>query len=246
MATNWTIDTNTKLACKFEETTGNVIDSSTYGNNGTKTGSWTQGVAGKYGNALKAPGGNSNAYINFGSAVSLDNLANISICAWLYNTSFGQTDGLYTDRGAIINKNGRSWCLGFQTINQIRYLEHFSGGTTNATTTGGNCVTGAWQHYAVTRNRSGTAAPLIYIDGVSQAVSGWAPSGTKDDDSAGNLYYGQNDTSNVGEIDSTSDELMIYQGILTATDINGIKDNGIDGAQGTQPAKNAVLFGCNF
>lgn len=239
MATDWTAAAGARIAAKFEDAaaSGTINDSTSNNNDGTITNSTnvTQDVTGKYTKAIQFANGN-NARANFGSAANLDNLANISVCVYLKNTSLG-TASLVSDKAMIYSKGYRSGSLNFQTTNQLRWAEHYVGGTINYDTTDSDVVTGAFQHTAVTcGDRSGAnPAPTVtfYLDGVAQTTS---PSGTpflaRDDDSAVSVLIGSEENDS-GELDSVMDELFVYSGILTSTDVNEIKDNGMDGVSGS-------------
>jgi len=230
-ATNWCNDANMKGAWKMDEASGSVADCTSNGNNGTNT-SGTQGVTGKFSNGISYPQVN-NQKLSIPASTSLNNVTVLSTGLWANNTSFGATDGIASDRGCLIGKGYRSGALYFKLTNQVRWVEHWPGGTAQWDTTGGNAVTGTWQHYAVTYDRSSTANnPTIYIDGTSQANSqtGTAPCcGGRDDDSVNALILAQ-DGNDLAELNSTIDEGFWYSGILTSTQINDIKDNGLAGA----------------
>ncbi len=240
MATNWLADTNTKLGCKFEDAaaSGTVADGSTFANNGTVTNntSVTQGVTGKYTNGIQFANGN-NARASFGSAASLDNITQISVCVWLNNSSYG-TAAIQASGAYIYGKGYRSGGLYFQSTNQLRWAEHNSFGTATFDTTNGSTTTTGFQHYAVVYNRTTGATlysgPTIYVAGVQQTVvnSGTdiTGGGARDDDSANNLIIGS-DENDSGELNSIMDELLVYNGLLNSTNVNEVMDSGIDGSQ---------------
>lgn len=232
-ATNWCGSANTAGAYKFEETSGSIIDCSTHGNNGSISNSTgvTQGVTGKYGKALRGTAGNNEKAAFNNSA--FDNLASISVAVWAYNRTYGSGDGFLSDNASIINKSYRAWALNFKATNQLRWSVHYSGGTAQWDTSTGNTTTGAWQHYAVTHVRNTNGKPIFYINGVSQSVSqGNNGDSTIDNDSGLDVTILQN-SLDLGEIDSDLDELIVYSGILTSTDVNELMTSGVDGSQGS-------------
>ncbi len=235
MATDYTADTNTKLACEFEDAaaSGTIVDSSTFASNGTINNSTgvTQHVTGKYDYGVRTSAGN-NAKATF-TANAADNLSSISLCVWMYNYTYGSV-GTITDKGTIWSKGYRSGTFGFFNTDQLGWAEHWAGGTVYWKTTGGPTALSTTQHYAVTYNRSSTTNdPIIYVDGVSQAIAetGGPPFSPRDDDSGDSGCIFQ-DSLDGGETNSIMDELIIYGGILTSTQINEIKDNGVDGTHG--------------
>lgn len=230
--TNWCSSANTAGAYKFEETSGSIIDCSTHGNNGSiSNGSGvTQGVTGKYGNALRGTAAN-NEHAQFNNS-AFDNLASISVAVWAYNRTYGSDDGFLSDKASIVNKSYRAWALNFKTTNQLRWSVHYSGGTAQWDTSNGSTVTSAWQHYAVTHVRNVNGKPIIYINGVSQTLPhGNDGDSTIDNDSGLDVTILQN-SLDLGEIDSDLDDLIVYSGILTSTDVNELMDHSVDGSQG--------------
>lgn len=237
-ATDWCAFGNTKLCVKFEDAAGSgtIADSAAGSDNGTVNNSTgvTQHTTGKYGFGVTTTAGN-NAKATFGGNPA-DNLTSISVAIYMNNTTLG-TAGTISDKAAIYSKGYRSGTLAFQTTNQLRWAEHWDGGTANYDTTNGSVTTSTWQHYAATFNRSSISnLPLIYVDGVSQTVSNpGACCSARDDDSGSTIAIFQ-DSLDGGETNSLMDELIVYSGILTSTDINEIKDNGVDGTNGSVSA----------
>jgi len=231
-ATDWCASANTKAGWKMEETSGVYEDCSSNNNDGTVSGSVTRGVTGKYGSGVQFTQSN-NADIHINSATSLNNIDPISIALWTNNNSDGDNSANQTDAGVLIQKNGRSWLFAHKQTNKLRWLVHYSGGNTAWDTTTAVVGYGSFEHYAVTHNRAGAGVPTVYVNGVSKTVSGGTPFGSIDDDSGTQIFIGISGSGGVNELDSTVDELLVYGGILTSTDVNEVKDNGLDGLQGT-------------
>jgi hypothetical protein len=239
MATNWTIQSNTKLAHLFEDAASPLQDSSSNNNDGVVNGTVSLHQPGKWGYGVRFSNQN-NDYISFGSDASLDNLSQISICVYAYNVSFG-TAGAASDAACIISKGYRSGALYLLQSGNLRWVEHNGNGSAYWDTTNGSVQTGIIQHYAVTFDRSDEAhlvtGPKIYVNGVQQTVvnNGVNPTagGVRDDDSGQSFILGLDDAAlQTGELDSYIDELLIYNGVLSAADISEIMNNGIDGSQG--------------
>ncbi len=239
MATDWTADSNTKLALLFEDAavSGVIVDSSTFGDDGTISNNTgvTQGATGYFDLGVQTSAGN-NAKATF-SGSQLDNLTQISICVWLYNFSFGNS-GTISDKAAIYSKGYRSGALVFQTTNQLRWAEHTGNGTALWDTSDGDCALNVAQHYALTYDRTSganlNAGPTMWIDGVQQTVSNTGVStvgGSRDDDSGDDVVLFQ-DSLDGGETDSIFDELLVYNGIIDATDVNEIMQSGLTGTHG--------------
>lgn len=232
-ATNFCNDSNTAIAFKFEESSGNVLDCTSHAINGTVT-SVTQNVTGYFGKGVQFTNVN-NSNISWGTSATLNNLSTISVVMRAKNTSYGSSGQQASEKGTLWTKGYRSGTFILLDTNNLRWTEHWSGGSAFFDTSNGSVTTGGWQHYAITYDRSSTAnSPKIYIDGVLQTVSNTntAPSGSRDDDSTYNAQMGLEDGSNTGELDSFIDELLIYNGILTQAQIQSIMTNGIDGTHG--------------
>ena len=145
-----------------------------------------------------------NEYVDHGSDTSLDNLVSFAIAAWIYPTTI---DTLYR---AVICKRaavGRAW--EFQVIdswdsstpNTVQINRTRDGAGSNQTATGSdNLLTlNAWNFVATYCPTWTTAAPSIYNGTLTSIVGDVTEqltnpgSGTKGDDSSGNLYIGARD-----------------------------------------------------
>ncbi|TND00220.1 MAG: PA14 domain-containing protein, partial [Gammaproteobacteria bacterium] len=225
---DFTKDVDCVAAWKFSEATGTVTDSCK-AIHGTVSGTLTRGVAGKYNSGIEFlgyPGGN-NAVVNFGSDVSLDNLRARTLAAWIKPDNLGEGS-----KGTIFSKDYQDgWVLRLAANNNIAFSQAFSGGVMTWTTTTNALQLNVWQHVAVTYTGSGTTAvPVIYINGVAQAISGGIPFGTIDNDAALNLMFGIEATTQ--EFDGVIDEAAIFKRVLTPAEITGIMNNRIDGGIG--------------
>lgn len=236
MATDWTAAAGSKCALLCEDASSPLQDATSNNSDATVVGSPNYQQTGKYSTFGFGFDKTNGEYLNLNSPTALDNVSPISVTMWANNTDRG-TAGTVTD-GAILYNCGdyRSGVFGFQNTNQLRWYEHFAGGSISYDTTNGSVVNSAFQHYAVVFDNSGTSPtdiPDIYIDKVSQTVSAsGSPFLTRDDDSASDKYIGQ-DSLGGGELNSVLDEILVYAGLLTSTDVAEIYDNGLDGTHGT-------------
>lgn len=232
-ATDWTADANTRIAHKFEETSGNYLDSSSNGNDGIIEGGVTRGSTGKFGSLAVEFTEVNNAAVRINSSTSLNNIDPITVCVWANNNSDGQNSANTSDAGYIIEKNIRSWMLALKQTNKLRWLVHYSGGSTAWDTSNAVVGYGTFEHYAVAHQRSAGASPkpVMYVNGVSVSLNSPSPFGTIDNDSGTNIYIGISNTGGVNEADAIYDELLVNAAILDSTDINEIMDCGLDGLQ---------------
>ncbi len=232
-ATDWVANANTKIAMKFEETSGNYLDSSSNVNNGIIEGGVTRGAVGKYGSLAVRFTQVNNAAVRINSSTSLNNIDPITVCVWANNNSDGENSVNTSDAGYIIEKNIRSWVFALKQTNKLRWLVHYSGGNTAWDTSNAVVGYGSFEHYAVAHQRSAGASPkpVMYVNGVSVSLTSPTPFGTIDNDSGTNIYIGISTTGGVNEADAIYDELLVNASILTATDINEIMECGLDGLQ---------------
>ncbi len=139
-----------------EDPTGPINDSTSYGNNGTTTGSMTAGqqVAGRIGGALLFDGGDT---VNCGQDPSLYP-SSITVEAWANANQFDSWDGVFT--------NIRSWGKGINLLmGSVQGIASgISGDYLNA---GISSNTDQWYHLAVTHNAADNSNKL-YVDGALQ------------------------------------------------------------------------------
>lgn len=235
---NYCADSNMKAAYYLNETSGNALDCTSNANNCTNT-SVTRNVTGKYGQAYDFTQIN-NASLSCGSAASVDDIVSISAGTWLQPDTDGSNDGVACNAASIITKDPSSsgWGFCMQTTAQLRYCQKWTGGRVCWTTTDTPLTFDGttWQHVAVTYAGTGTGTdPLIYKDGASRTVGNQTPFGTRESDAALTLSIGS-EGGNLGEADTRMDEPFLYSGILTSTQINDIKDNGLTPAAAARRA----------
>ena len=225
---------------KFDEASGTLSDCT--GNSNTATGhNVTEGVAGKYNNGVSF-GNNNSDYVSASASATLNNLATISMGAWINPNSFGKS-GNRCSGATIISKtdasHGPELCMG--SSGAISFEANWSGGGVQWTTTTNPIITGSWQHVAVTYSYSSTSnKPTIYYNGTALTVGSASPFGSQGSDSGNGLSIG-NETAGGGVgggFDGTIDEPFWGNIVFTFTDINNIMNNGIDGSQGSTPVSN--------
>ena len=250
-ATNWCADTDTVLGAKMEETSSTYADCSSSSNTGTVSGSMTRNGTPKYGTNALDDNEVNNAYVDFGSAASLDNITALTVCAWVAADTDGNNGGSLCDAGSIIGKNDNSdgWNLCFQKTGQIRFRVRFSGsGSVNWTTndTPYSSYDGSYHHICATYNNSSTSNdPIIYFDGSARAITeSTAPVGTYNTDAAFTVKLGlENTASNEAEFDGRLDEIFISKRVLNSTEINNLMNCGLDGTNCAAGSKKLMTLG---
>ena len=204
-----------------------AIDRSSYGNNGTITG--TTKTIGKLGQGLSLSY-NSTDVINAGSASSLDDLTQKTLCAWMYPRSYGVS----ANDATIFNKDSSGgWSLILADDNGPTNALYFFQTTWSSVLgkwrTQANSITlNTWQHICVTYDRSSASNdPVMYINGTPVSITEYStPSGSYNSEAANSLYIGNWDTSSTGSFDGILDDVRIYNRILSQTEITNLYNIG--------------------
>ena len=239
-ATDYCADSNSKGAWYFDEASGSPQDCTSNNNDGTISGTVTQNVSGQFNKAVQFTQQN-NAQINSGSAASLDNLATMSIVVWFDIDGAGSASG-HSANGVIVSKGGRTKLLQCNGATNFRFTHEWeepaaSRGIWDSNTAPLSTSAG-YQHVAVTFNNSSASNnPVFYVNGSSVTFGeSSSPSGSGARlDASGNFLIGL-DNVDTGELNGKLDELLYYNGILTSTQINDIKDNGLTAAAAARRA----------
>ena len=209
---------------KLDETSGSSIADSV----GSNTGTWSDGanddvteetVAGIHGTALLFDG--SDDMINLGSDASLDNVAPLTVCAWVYPVtlpSSGYANIVTKIPNIAVPLGGDTgWDL----------YTHSSGDVGFSTWNGGfkepnGLVTGVWQHICATWDgSSGPDGIFTYRNGAYIVSSGGAKSTSTLDDSANNMTIGRLFDGG-GGVNFRIDDVRLYDRALTTSEINDI------------------------
>ena len=114
------------------------------------------------------------------------------ISAWIYPKSDGEGDyGRIAQKGWEFNLREES--SGFV---KVQFYHGFSTTAGNWKTTNAAVALNAWNHLALFYDSDATGNdPVIYVNGVSQAITETStPAGTRTDDAAQTLYIGNNNT----------------------------------------------------
>jgi hypothetical protein len=211
--------TDSVLTAHFEESSGKMIDSSAYYNNGTNNGA-SYGATGKSGSALSFDG--VNDYIDFGNPSHLQITGNISLAVWI---KFNQIPS-GTDVDSIVDKNeggGYGIIANEQLVGGLgRLVTYFyiGGAYRNAGVNLSTLNANTWYHILAIYN--GTSVDF-YLDGVkkeSVAITG-AISNV-----AYNLTVGANPGPSYTEFfNGTIDEVYIFNRILNSSEIASLSGN---------------------
>lgn len=225
-------NSNMKAAYYLNESSGTLADCTSNANTCTATnspGAYNQ--TGQFGGAFDFQEVN-NSFLSCGSAASIDNLTSKSAGLWVYPDSNGNNSGSICDAQTFLGKSDGNdgWLLCQQQPSEIKFAQSFDFGRAVWTTTTAPVVTTGFQHIAVTYNGSSSSNdPIIYFNGVAQSQVDASPSVTIEAD-AGFTFRIATEEGNLGEVDARIDEPFYYSGILTSTEVNDIKDNGLTSA----------------
>jgi hypothetical protein len=218
---------------------GTLID---FSNNSTKTdGTYAgttkpQGVFGPIGQALSFNG--TTAYINIPDAAYLrPGTGNFTISCWCKRANSNsvltivgkrQNSGTFTqldlDSGRVPNGSG---VAGKQIC-----LFGYDGSSMMSVYTNNNVIDGNWHH--VVGVRIYNSAPLIYVDGLSWAVTADNAGYTANITSADPWQIGGNNTGN-GIWDGQIDDVRLYNRALTAPEVAALYAEGLQGGTVLHP-----------
>jgi hypothetical protein len=169
-----------------------ATDRSGSGNNGTLTNGPTKAI-GKIGQGLSFTTGTTQ-HVNAGSATSLDNIVQKTICAWVLPRSYD----ISTVSKEFSNYTS-GWNFSVDLTSRALYYYSYFGSANGEWRSASNSITlNRWQHWCVSYNNSSALNdPIFYIDSVlSPTTEISTPSGTVADDSGENLIIGNTDETN--------------------------------------------------
>ncbi len=193
-----------------------LTDLSGSANTGTLQNGVVTGTPSKMSQAVTVDG--VNDYIDIGKGSTLNLATTLSIAYWV------KTDGSHY--GAVISDYD-SFGLFSQYTSEIRssnkasyYFANFSGGATSKEwdTTNAVITANVWHHVVITKNGTADGDVVIYVDGVSQALT-ILSSGVATIPSfagVGNTSIGRYGSLDGGYMGSAIDDVRIYNRILSA------------------------------
>ena len=176
-----------------------------------------------------------NDYVDAGSDSNLDNIfaGGATVSAWIYPEGWGENKfGRILDKADSLGGNRNGWAYELYEDNESLLFQYgFSGHIGNWITPVNSISLNDWQHVAVVYdNSSDTNDPILYINGVAQTVTEIdTPSGSPSSDAALNLTMGNYSLARSRTFDGMLDDVRIYKGMLTATEIAEIFNAGNTG-----------------
>lgn len=182
-------------------------------------------------------------YAVTGIATNCQFTGNGSIVLWV---NFDATDAGENSMMVQRGTDATTWGIAFELEdNKPRFqIVHTEGGTHQHSLIGATTLnTGTWYHLAGVWDGTNLR---IYVNGTEDSNS---PSNV----GAGTLRVNANDTITLGsleaggrEVDGKMDEIAIFDDVLTSTEINDIKDNGLTGAVSATTIQGATLQGATI
>ena len=172
---------------------------------------------------------NVNGYLNCSSPATLDDLATMTITAWVH---LDESSG-----GVAIKSDANAWSDGwslFVSEGSLSFQAGFSAGSHTGWwgQSSGSIPSKQWTYVAATYDhRSASNDPVFYVNGQSVTTTEYmAPSGTYGSDANTLLYLGRHSET----LSGTLDDVRIYNRILTAQEIKQLYDQ----------TKGSVAGGC--
>ena len=169
----------------------------------------------------------SNDYINFGSDASIDDIFDSggSISFWAKLNGF-VNDKRFINKDDSRGTSGREWAI-YYGSGELQFEAHFTGNRCLALTIddafpGASTSTSQWVHCVVTYTATAGTAPTIYLDSVSQTLSGGTGStGTRNSDAGDDLIVGS--SAGVAQyLDGQMSDIRMYTKILTQEDVDDL------------------------
>ncbi|MBT3577706.1 hypothetical protein HOA55_01590, partial [archaeon] len=199
---------------------GDPIDSSSYGNNGTAVADAVQTDAGKFGKGFSFDG--TSDHINLGQSASLNLTGNnFTMTAWIYPRTVTGYDGAFLARGSYPASGFRF----FTYSNYKLYFDNFNGSHQTIVTSSAVINQDEWNFVSVTKNGNNYT---LYANGVLEKTQ-LGPSYFIDQP-ARDLLIGSND--NLGGQDKyfngSVDEVMVFSRSLDSTEIAALYNTTVN------------------
>ena len=141
----------------MNQSSGNILDSTSNGNNGTVNGTMPNLVAGKIGDCQDFNGSSDDFDVN------INNRNNATIMFWFDADALSGAKGLVSNQGSA---NGAIHYRNNGSAHEINVQ-----GTGGVVSTGGILVTDTWYHSAATYKMNDANGAELWFDGVSQGTA---------------------------------------------------------------------------
>lgn len=197
----------------FDEESGNLAsDASGNGHDGALVGlDDTHWVAGHEGGALDLT--NTEGYVNSGSDARVDDLSTMTLCAWIYPTSYPNDYPAIADKSEDTFTGG--WNFYIETGGLLGFLTN-----RRKWASGGAIALNAWQHVCSSWDGSnGTNGIALYIDGAGITTTDTGSNGANNDSDANRDVLIGRVNNGTYEFDGLIDDLQLYGRVLDSAEI---------------------------
>jgi len=195
----------------LDDTTGDVLDASGNGHNGTNNGP-TRNVTGKINKSFSFDG--DDDYINLGSGIP-NITAGVTISTWIY-PDFTDMSGIWT----VILERSYDACWSLMKPNDGSKITMRVWASGEARATSGTLDSNVWTHVVGTYDGSYVR---IYINGTEANAT--AHTGSLNSNT-GNVHIGYDTTHNVSAWSGKLDEIAIWNRCISANEVNELWNNG--------------------
>jgi len=245
VATDFTKDADCVGAWLLDESSGDAIDASSEGNDGTVSGA-TQGATGQYGTAYDFESA-SDDRITIGDVTILDSATAISMVAWV-NIDSLTNSVMVVDKWDESNASEKSYFFRIQSDGDIQGAI-LTGPAANInfsihSSSTPNVGTGSFTHVAAIWG--GGTTWTFYVDGVDAGDITLIDNGTttSPQNVTEPLKIGIGENAGFrNEFEGRIDEVGLFTRTLSSDEVNEIKDNGIDGKQAAFMTTNRGYWG---
>lgn len=204
---------------KMDDESGPDVSDEETVNNGTAIG--TSIVGGKVGTARKFDGVDDKIVV--GSNDSIDNLATLSICAWIYPASYGENE-----KGRIYAKGAKMWFSleddNISADKTFRFGVNYSGADLRVSGANNLISLNEWQYACVTWDGSANPTGVKFYKNGTEAPPHRERStgvGSRVDDSGANGIIGNSPGGNA-TFKGRIDEMRLYRKVLSAGEVQSL------------------------
>ncbi|MBP8304535.1 MAG: discoidin domain-containing protein, partial [Phycisphaerae bacterium] len=186
---------------------GNGQDSSGNGNHGTLTGGPAWVSAGRISGALDLDG--IDDYVDCGAGASLDITDQVTVCAWIRPDDVGNSE-----HNEFVAKGDTGYALKHEVNNRLEFFVYDEGWYSASLPVEPAAFNGQWHHVAGTYDGHQVK---LYVDGV--LVASLVHEGVIAS-AAYNVNIGRNSQETTRFYDGQIDDVRIYHGVLSRTEIS--------------------------
>lgn len=192
----------------------------------SNTGTLTSGPSitqGKLGQALSFDA--NDDYVNAGSGASLDDLAALTVSAWIKPSSAGEnSQGTVVVKATTYQPSVGGWALSMRSATAIDFVADFSTTDLERKSNAGTIPYNQWSHVVATWDGTATAANMhIYVNGVEVTYATSTDGvGSHRSDATYSLGIGGENASGATIFDGVIDEVRVYSRVLSVAEAQSL------------------------